>query len=238
MAKKIAAAMAAAGTITLALLAGCGEPDKVEQATADAAKAASPTVADTEEKTGSLLETGFGQNEAYVYLVAIVQNTSNKVGQTVTVNFNVLDAAGEILTSKQQVETFSRPGQKMPVATQAEVPRGKKVAKVEATLQVKDEGTFSSEPFPQIKTSAVKIVKSEFGGYDARVEVTNPTGQPLESPRVDVVCRNAAKKIVGGGFDFPEMVPPSGKVVADMQLLVSGRPTSCEGYAGPSPLTR
>ncbi|MCO1597400.1 hypothetical protein M8C17_19800 [Micromonospora sp. RHAY321] len=193
------------------------------------------TAAAAEEKPiGSLLETGFGQRDIYVSLIAIVQNTSDKVGQSVTVQFNVKDANGELLASESQVEHFSRAGQKFPVQTQVEMPKGKKAAKVEATLLVEDKSTFSSEPFPEIKTGPVKVAKSEYGdGFTAKVEVTNPKTEPLKSPKVDVVCYDAAKKISGGSFTYPELIPPSGKAVAEIDLLMTGKPASCVAYASP-----
>ncbi|WP_422734586.1 hypothetical protein ACN26Y_09095 [Micromonospora sp. WMMD558] len=149
---------AALVALSVLFLGACAEPDKVEQGSADGASGA-PAAGDA-KPGGSLLATGFGQRDIYVALVAMVENTSDKVGQTVTVQFNIKDAAGELLKSESQVETFSRPGQTMPLTTQAELPAGKKAAKVEATLLVEDEGTFSAEPFPEIKTGPVTVTKS------------------------------------------------------------------------------
>ncbi|MEH1095418.1 hypothetical protein [Micromonospora sp. CPCC 205739] len=217
-------------------LAACGEADKVEQGSSTGGTNSTATAAE-EKPAGSLSETGFGQRDNYVSLIAIVQNTSDNVGQTVTVQFNVKDANGELLASESQVEHFSRPGQKFPVQTQAEVPKGKKVAKVEATLLVEDKGTFSSEPFPEIKTGPVTVVKSEYGdGFTAKVEVINPKTEPLKSPKVDVVCYDAAKKIIGGSFTYPDMIPPSGKALAEVDPLMTGKPASCVAYASPGPL--
>ncbi|TNH31768.1 hypothetical protein FHG89_00540 [Micromonospora orduensis] len=214
-------------------LAACGEADKVEQGSSTGA-ASNTAEATVEKPAGSLMETGFGQSDIYVALIAIVQNTSDKVGQTVTVQFNIKDANDELLASESQVEYFSGAGQKLLVQTQAELPKGKKAAKVDATLLVEDKGSFSSEPFPEIKTGPVKLVKSEYGeGFEAKVEVTNPKTEPLKSPRVGVVCYSTEKRIVGGGFTFPDLVPPSGKAVAEMDLLITGKPSSCVAYASP-----
>ncbi|MEG3635211.1 hypothetical protein [Micromonospora palythoicola] len=217
-------------------LAACGEGDKVEQATST--EVGSGTATETEEKPGgSLLETGFGQSDTYVSLIAIVENTSDKVGQTVTVQFNVKDANDDLLVSESQVEHFSRVGQNFPVQTQAELPKGKKAAKVEVTLLIEDNGAFSPEPFPEIKTGRVTVVKSEYGdGFSAKVEVTNPQTEPLKSPKVDVVCYDTAKKIIGGSFTYPELIPPSGKAIAEVDLLVTGKPASCVAFASPGPL--
>ncbi|MGW3607728.1 hypothetical protein [Micromonospora sp. NPDC005161] len=196
-----------------------------------------PAAGAEEKPNGSLLESGFGQRDIYVSLIAMVQNTSDKVGQTVTVQFNVKDATGELLASESQVEHFSRVGQKFPVQTQVEVPKGKKAAKIEATLLVEDKGAFSSEPFPEIKTGPVTVRKSEYGDeFVAKVEVINPKTEPIKSPKVDFVCYDATKKIAGGGFTFPDLIPPSGKALVEVDLLMTGKPASCVAYASPSAL--
>ncbi|MFG1996127.1 hypothetical protein ACGFJ7_39750 [Actinoplanes sp. NPDC048988] len=221
-----------AASCMLVLAACSSEPDKVEQASS-AGESAAPAQEAAAKPTGSLLQTGFGQRDEYVSVVALVKNTSAKVGQTVTVQFNVTDAAGEILGSESQVEYFSRPDQVLPVLTQVDV-SGKKAAKVEATLLVEDNGTFDSEPFPEIPAKAT-IAKSEYGdGYTARVQVSNPKAEPLKNPHITVVCYDAAKKIVGGGFTFPDMIPPSGKAVAQVDLLTAGKPARCDAYGTPS----
>ncbi|WP_147458754.1 hypothetical protein [Micromonospora sp. BL4] len=117
------------------------------------------------------------------------------------------------------------------------MPRGKKAANVEATLLVEDEGAFSAEPIPEIGTGPIKVSKSEYGdGYTAKFEVMNQMAAPLKSPRVDVVCYDNAKKIIGGAFAFPDLIPPSDKAVTEVDLLVATKPTSCVAYASPSAL--
>jgi hypothetical protein len=161
-----------------------------------------------------------------------VHNNSDKVGQTVTVQFNAKDAAGKLLKSESQVESFSRVGQDLAVGTQIDVPSGTKVATVDATLLIEDDGTFSSEPFPEMKVSTVKLVPNDYGDSDAVFELSNPTDQPVKSPRLGVICYNAAGKIIGGGVDFPDLVPPSGKVVVETNIITSGKPASCRAFAG------
>jgi hypothetical protein len=63
---------------------------------------------------------------------------------------------------------------------------------------------------------------------------TNPKAEPLQNPHIAVVCYNAAKKIVGGGFAFPDTIPPSGKAVAEVDLLTAGKSARCDAYGTPS----
>jgi len=127
----------------------------------------------------------------------MVRNNSTAVGQTVTVHFNLKDAGGAILASESEVETFSAPNQIRPVLTQITVPADKEAATVEATLLVEDKNAFSFKAFPEIPASKVTVTKAEYGiGWSARTEITNPKTEPLQSPRVDAVCRDKVKKII------------------------------------------
>ena len=97
-----------AGAALVLSLSACGTdgtPEPAEPAaTSDDAPTASPETAavNTEgattsapEELGTLKEAGFGQTDEYVWVTALVHNNSAYVGQTVTVNFNVLDAEDE-----------------------------------------------------------------------------------------------------------------------------------------------
>jgi hypothetical protein len=229
----------AVSVVAVALLAsGCGgQKDVVEQKTADApvttADAPVPSASSTSTPTkdaGSLVASGFGQKDQYVWVTALVHNNSEQVGQTVTVQFNAKDAAGKLVKSESQVESFSRVGQDLAVGTQTEVPKGSKVATVEATLLIEDSGIFSSEPFPEMKTTPVKFVPDQYGGVTANFELSNPTNKPVQSPRLGIICYDAAKKIIGGGSDFPELVPPAGKVAVEGSILTTGKPASCKVF--------
>jgi hypothetical protein len=180
-----------------------------------------------------LLQAGFGRAGEYAWVTSLVENTSQDVGQFVTVQFNLLDSSGKILASESQVEQFSRLREKLVLGTQVELPKKGKVAKVAATLDVGDPDD-TTKPFPEITASKAKISKQEFGsGWTARFEVMNPTNKALKSPRIGVICYNASHKVIGGGSDFPTLVPPSGRSVVDVDVMTTGRPSNCQAYAGP-----
>jgi hypothetical protein len=112
------------------------------------------------------------------------------------------------------------------------VPKGTKFATVESTLLIEDNGAFPDEPFPEMKTSRVKVVSDSYGGWTANFELNNPTDQPVQNPRVGIICFNAANKIIGGGSDYPDLVPPSGKVLVEGRIITSGKPASCKAFVG------
>ncbi|WP_109686036.1 hypothetical protein [Branchiibius hedensis] len=180
---------------------------------------------------GTLKESGFGQSGKYAWVAAVVHNNTSYVGQTVTVNFNLLDASGAILASESQVESFSRPNEDIIVGTQVELPDSKKAARVDATLDVEAKGAFSNQPFPAMPTSVPQI-REEYGQPQASFELTNPLGQAVKDPRISLLCRDAAGRINGGGVAFPELVPASGKIRVDTNLLLSGTAKGCQVYVG------
>ena len=203
---------------------------KLKQKTRNAGTGnASPSAAGPTKAAGSLVSSGFGQKDEYAWVTALVHNDSNKVGQTVTVEFNAKDAAGTLVKSASQVESFSRVGQDLAVGTQIDVAKDVKIATVEATLLIEDKGAFSSKPFPEMKTTPVTVVSD---GSTANFELSNPTDQPVQSPRLGIICYDAANAIIGGGSDFPQLVPTSGKVAVEASILTSGTPASCKVFTG------
>ncbi|WP_405522685.1 hypothetical protein OG426_05465 [Streptomyces canus] len=214
-------------------LTGCAsgkDPDVVEQATGGPAKTTSSPSA---KPSGQLVASGFGQQDEYVWVTSLVRNTSPHVGQTVTVQFNILDANNKIIGSASQVENFSRPDQLLVVGTQVDVKPNEKAAKVKATLLVEDEGTFSTKPFPKIPTSAVHVSKGEYGDTTGTFEVSNPTTTPLKDARVGIICYDAKRNVTGGSSEYPDLVPPSGKIRVESTLNTLGTPATCDAYAGP-----
>jgi hypothetical protein len=217
------------------LLTGCTSTGKnvAESATSGTSRPTASTAA-AAKPAGQLVASGFGQQAQYVWLEALVRNTSANVGQTVTVQFNVLDASGKLIGSESQVENFSRPGQLLALGTQHDLQPHETAAKIEAHLLIEDAGAFSNKPFPEIKTGPVSIAKDEFGSTTGTFEITNPTADPLKNPRVGVICYDTEHNVIGGGAEYPDLVPASGKALVKATLNTRGKPAKCDAYAGPS----
>jgi hypothetical protein len=226
------------------LLSGCaGQPSGSDQQTSEPPEpvsnggSAGGNKTDRKGKGARLLQSGFGQSGRYAWVTSLVENQAEgNVGQFVTVGFNLLDSHGEILASADQVEKFSRADEKLAVGTQVDIPDRGKVAKVKATMEVSEHPNVDAEPFPEITTGKVKVVSSEYSEYGdrvGRVRVNNPTDESLKSPRVSLICLNAKNRVIGGGSAYPELVPPAGKVLAEVTLIASGKIKRCEAYAGP-----
>ncbi|WP_405064443.1 hypothetical protein OG474_23065 [Kribbella sp. NBC_01505] len=221
--------LAAALAVSLALTACGSEKQSVD--TSAPQSASTPT---TEKKAGlgQIVESGFGQSGQYVWVTALVKNMSDHGGQTVTVNFNLLDKSGAILKSASQVESFNVANQLQAVGTQVDVGLKDKVASVQPTLLVKEEGAFPESKTDLGSFKAGSITKDQYVDtlWHAKFTIKNPTDQPLQSPRIGVICKGTDGKVNGGGTDYPDLVPPSGQVVIDPNLITTGKPTTCTAY--------
>lgn len=219
-----------AAVLALSACGGSAEPS-ADPTDPSPAAAASESPSPPEE-LGTIKESGFGQRGQYVWATAVVHNNSAHVGQTVTVQFNVLDDSGELLASESQVEAFHQPEADHALGTQVALEPGQKAATIEATLDVEPYGAFTDKPFPDMPIDKMTLGK-EYGSPKATFELTNPLTVALKSPRLVVVCRDNADEIIGGGAAFPTLVPASGTIKVDPHLLVSGDPANCEVHAGP-----
>lgn len=215
-----------------AAFTGEGDDDVVDpDASASAASGSEPS---EEGGGGELVEYGFGQSGEYVAAMAVVENTSDHGGQTVTVSMNFLDQAGEILATETQVESFAYPGQTIALHVFTDLPKRTKVAAVEPTLLVEDEGTFEESDVELDPVDATTITQ-EYGTWDATFPIANPTSEPLKDLRVGVVCRDEAGNVIGGTSTYPDLVPPNGSIVVEANgLTVSGKPATCTAYPSPA----
>jgi hypothetical protein len=226
----------ALATATLALAACGGDPDIVE--TGEPAPAAdSPTAtgeSESEGEQGQLVDYGVGQNGQYAAGVAVVENTADHGGQTVTVSMNFLDREGEILTTESQVESFAYAGQTIVLHVFADLgnPRAK-VASVEPTLLVEDEGTFEESDLRLDPVESTEV-RQQYGARTAKFLLTNPSSEPLQDLRVGVLCVDDAGTIIGGGSTYPDLIAPNGQAALEADVTVSGEPASCTAYPSPA----
>lgn len=179
---------------------------------------------------GQLVEFGFGQDGQYASAMALVENTSDHGGQTVTVTVNFLDKAGDIITTESQVESFTHAGQLVALQVWGDLgTKRAKVASIEPTLLVEDEETFeeSDVEFGPVNSTAIR---NEYGMWKPKIVLQNPTGDALQDIRIGVVCRDEAGKIIGGGVDYPDVLPPNGQIVLDPMITVGSKPSVCTAF--------
>lgn len=213
------------------LITACGgsDPDVVEQGPRQSA-GSDESSQSSDEPQGQMVESGFGQSDGSALAVVLVKNTADHGGQTVTVSVNFLDASGKILATESQVDSFDFAGQTIAAQVETYDVKGK-IASIEPTLLVEDEGTFEEDDF-DLGTAEATNLAQEYGSWSGDFLVKNPTSEALESPAVRVACRDASGTIIGGGYTFPDLLPPNGEVVANVSLTVSSAPKSCTAYVG------
>lgn len=230
--KKPRSALAVFTLLLTTGLTGCGsDSDVIDQDSSTSPSEAKATDKPTKDQ-GTILESGFGQDGEYVWVTALVKNKSDHGGQTVTVSFNLKDATGKVIATETQVESFTGPGQRVGVGTQVSLDPGAKAESMDATLLVEDETTFEESDL-EFDPVVAQVHKDEYGGVTARFPIKNPSSDPLQDLRIGIICKDKAGKIDGGGVEFPDLVPPSGEIVADSHILTSGVPASCTAYISP-----
>ncbi|GEM_PF-3392558 len=201
-------------------------------ASVSTAAAAQPASTSQPPKTlGDVVKAGVGQKGNYAWVSAVVHNNTGVVGQTVTVNFNVLDEQGAILASQAQVAPFSQPNADHIIGTQVEIPDGSTAKSVDATVDVEAQGAFTDQAFA-MKTSTPKFTK-DAGGQQVTFELSNSTSEPIKSPSVQVACVTSTGQVSGGGIAYPSLVPSQGKVLVSVPVLVSGSAAECSVFVGP-----
>lgn len=229
----------AAALCAAVLLAGCSSPQTVtentgegEQVAEDTATAASKEPV-KESGKATLNKAGFGRDGDYGWVSAIVTNTSSdNVGAFATVQFNLLDAKGDLVASQEQVEMFTSADQTLAIGTQVDVAGKPKIAKVEATLGIGNQDDM--EDAPNLPVGKVKVREGEYGDTQAVFEVKNPGDAAQKSTRIGIACFNKSGKIIGGGSDYPQLIPAKGRVLVEASVMTDGKPDSCEAYAAPS----
>ena len=220
------------------VLAGCGGGSgqtvtSTAGASTDTASKASAGTGDA-QSAAKLLKVGFGQRDEYVWVTSIVQAAgAEAAGRFVTVQFNVLDASGEILSSTEQTEAFSSQGQKLALGTQVDLSAAKgKASKLEATLVLGDRAGSPAGRF-QVTATSAKIGKNEYGGTVATFQLVNADVAPAKAARVGVVCLNKAGEIIGGTSEYPDVIPAKGRIRVDADVITTAVPATCEVYPGP-----
>lgn len=209
------------------------DPDRVESAPGASAGSADPT--ESPSSQGEIVEYGVGQSDQYAAGMVVVKNLSDHGGQTVTASANFLDAKGDIITTETQVESFAYAGQTVALQVYGDLGSARtKVASIEPTLLVEDDGTFDESDVKLEPLKATSITE-QYGTYSAKFLLQNPTSDALEGVRIGIVCKNSGGDIIGGGTAYPDLLPPSGQIVVTADFLtVSGKPASCTAYPSPA----
>lgn len=223
-----------AAALPVFALTGCAATTDGEETVVEEQKDVQAPIDNEEEpaeqpvEAGQLLESGFGVANGYAHTIALVENTSETAGQTVTVGFNLLDREGNIITSTDSVQSFSTPGQVKVLSGFAEV-KNAKVASMDVTLIVEDSGVFEERETDLGVVEDVPL-SSEYGTDYAKVTFENPLEEVLKDPEIQVVCRNRDGDINGGGFTYSGIAPAGGKTSAEIDLKLNGTADKCDAY--------
>jgi hypothetical protein len=215
--------------IVVPLVAACGASVTHNPASGGDSSSSSPA-----PTAAGIEQSGFGGSGGYLWVTSTVHHVP--VGQFATVSFNLYGADGTLLATESQTEQAVNPGARITLGTQVTAPQGQPVARIEPTLKVSEHDPVMPTKFSDVvlQLGPVTVGQDEFGSPAAVAELTNPSSQQIPSARVGATCFNQQRTIIGGGSDFPDVVPANGKVRTAARLLVSGTPDHCEMTVQPS----
>lgn len=183
--------------------------------------AAAPAEASDEVE---VLESGIAVEGDFAYVSAMIEH-DGLTGEFATVLFNVYDDQGDLVASAEQVEQLATEGTTFPIGTQVEVPSGSEAARVEATVSVSDYGDVSS-------SEALPVVAPiESAADNPQFLIQNTSDENWSDPRVQILCRDDAGQIAGGGSEYPTTIPAGGEfMLSDVHLITSDSASDCEAY--------
>jgi hypothetical protein len=193
-----------------------------------------PQTASPDAAQPTLEAAGFGSpaDGYYLWVGSIVRDV--QPGQPVTVSFNLLSADGKILVTVSTGEEGVNPNQRIIIGTLTQKPDGL-VAKVEPTLYTHDIRRKPEFTDVVLEIGEVTIGEDSSGNPTANALITNPSQQTLQFPRIGVACSDGQGNIIGGGSDYPELLPAGGQINVSADILVSEQPARCEMTAQPKP---
>ena len=180
-----------------------------------------------------VVDSGFGQLGDYVHgVVVVTSGDAGAVGEFVTASMNFHDAAGEIVGTSEQVESFSWPGQELvlPLMLDLSATPGVEVAEVDVSVTLSDYGLGGETVDPLAPVDAREIRAGEFGGTTAVFEIANPTAADIDGARIGIVCRDADARIIGGTSEYPSLIAAGQTVLVESDIATSGEAVSCTAY--------
>lgn len=123
------------------------------------------------------------------------------------------------------MEQLGTEGTTFPIGMQLEIPSGSTGLRVEATVSVSDYGDVSSD-------DALPVVAPiESPADNPQFLIQNTTDEDWVDPRVQILCRDDAGQIAGGGSAYPTVITAGGEfMLSDAHLITSDTASVCEAY--------
>lgn len=232
-----AAVLIAAGVWALPRLTG--DPQKVGATSTLSTRVSTsaPSIEGTAAKNerATIEAVGFGRPDGSNYLWATSVVRDVQPGQFVVVSFNLLGPDGKIVVTASQTEQGVNPNAKMIIGTQVTVPRDQDVTRVDASVAVNDYNRGKPKYENVIlEIGQYSIGEDTFGKPTAEAVIKNPSQQTISNTRIGIACLNDQGSIIGGGSNFPALIPPGGQIKVSPSVMVSQVPTRCEMTAQPS----
>jgi len=200
--------LTAAVLFVLVGAAGCGSKAVVVYKTVTASPQASSSTggnatAESSPEDLRLVESGWALAYGYVEYGVVLRNPNTAFAAVFpTIDIEMLGKGGQLIAVTDQVLNMAMAGQTIAWGGQAD-PNGKKPAKVNFSLSVRESNWLSSdspdyEPYEPFKISGVNVGKDSLGSVVVTGRIKNPSSDSFESVAVSAILKGASGRVVAG----------------------------------------
>lgn len=199
----------AAETVTVTVSASeTTTTETTTSATESTSTASTPT--ESKEATVAVGKMGVAQGSqgevGYGLVLKNLSTTEDAIDVTVTVN--ILNAAGDILTTEAERVNVIPAGSTYYLGGETYINKNGKATKIEPIVDV---GSSEKAAYRLPKVTKVKLTNEEYIGLKVSGEVENTLTQPLSQlAKISAVVFDAKGNVLGGGFAFLDANLPPG----------------------------
>lgn len=177
----------------------------------------------------SLLQTDFVQTDLEVGYGFLLENPSqNLAAEDSEYRMTAFDSAGKVIIVDEGYIDRLMPGQTFGFGSTFFVVEGEEVDSID--LQLKTGSFRRSELFPVLETRNITIQGDEYN-WNVTGEIMNRNNQDIEDIRVSAIVFDANDQIVGGGFNWLDIIPAGDSSAVEIWVTSVGEPVSAQLFA-------
>ncbi|MGD2049822.1 MAG: hypothetical protein PVH03_10010 [Chloroflexota bacterium] len=176
----------------------------------------------------SLVRTDFIQNNLRVGYGFLLENPSQThAAEDSEYRMTAFNSAGRVILVDEGYVDRLMPGQTFGFGSTFFVEEREEVDSIE--LQLKTRSFRRSELFPELEFDRVKIEGDEYSRIVSG-EIMNRHEQDFEDIRVSAIVFDANDQIIGGGFNWLDIIPAGESSTVDIWVTSVGEPVSAQLY--------
>ena len=186
----------------------------------------------------TLVDYGFAQDGRRFVSALLVENPNEKFAvENTAIQATAYSKDGIVLGVGKGHVDLLLPGQRLGVSRPIMIVDADNIDVAQLDVQLMSGAFVETEPLPYFTAEDIRYVqKSIFS--DVTAQLINPYGKKFENVLVTAILYNEAGEIIGGGFDYVDVVAADGKTPVEISVKSRGEPATIEVYASVSALSK